>query len=64
MQTMEIDRIVEMEKFIQTYANAVQTLGETMNQVSRDHALHKNQSVIEHITRVPTCQVTFEGRQS
>ena len=50
MQTMEIDRIVEMEKFIQTYANAVQTLGETMNQVSRDHVLHKDQSIIKHIT--------------
>jgi len=33
MQTMELDRINEMEKFIQTYTNAVKTLTETMNQV-------------------------------
>jgi hypothetical protein len=33
MQTMELDRINEMEKFIQTYTNAIQILSETMNQV-------------------------------
>ena len=33
MQTMELDRISEMEKFIQTYSHAIQILGETMNQV-------------------------------
>ena len=33
MQTMELDRISEMEKFIQTYTNAIQILGDTMNQV-------------------------------
>ncbi len=33
MQTMELDRISEMEKFIQTYTNAIKTLTETMNQV-------------------------------
>lgn len=33
MQTMELDRICEMDKFIQTYTNAIQILGDTMNQV-------------------------------
>jgi hypothetical protein len=36
MQTMEFDRINEMEKFIQTYTNAIQILGETMNQIKQD----------------------------
>jgi len=34
MQMMELDRINEMEKFIQTYMNAIQILSETMNQVN------------------------------
>jgi len=34
MQMMELDRIVETDKFIQTYAHAIQTLSETMNQVN------------------------------
>jgi hypothetical protein len=34
MQIMELDRITEMEKFIQTYNNAIQILCETMNQVN------------------------------
>jgi prefoldin subunit 5 len=34
MQTMELDRINEMEKFIQTYTNSIQILSETMNQVN------------------------------
>lgn len=34
MQMMELDRIVETEKFIQTYANAIQILSESMNQVN------------------------------
>jgi len=33
MQTMELDRINETDKFIQTYSNAIQTLTETMKQV-------------------------------
>jgi hypothetical protein len=35
MQMMELDRINEMEKFIQTYINAIQVLCETMNQVNQ-----------------------------
>jgi len=35
MQMMELDRISEMDKFIQTYTNAIQILCETMNQVNR-----------------------------
>ncbi|CAF4361122.1 unnamed protein product, partial [Adineta steineri] len=33
MQTMELDRINEMDKFIQTYTNGIKALTETMNQV-------------------------------
>ncbi|CAF1201657.1 unnamed protein product [Rotaria sp. Silwood1] len=36
MQTMELDRINEMEKFIQTYTNSIQKLSETMNQVTQE----------------------------
>ncbi|UJR32682.1 hypothetical protein I4U23_020142 [Adineta vaga] len=36
MQTMELDRINEMEKFIQTYTTAVKTLTDTMNQITQD----------------------------
>ncbi len=40
MQTMELDRINETEKFIQTYTNAIQTLSETMNQVILIYLFH------------------------
>ncbi|CAF4691249.1 unnamed protein product, partial [Rotaria socialis] len=36
MQTMELDRINEMEKFIQTYTNSIQKLSETMNQITQE----------------------------
>jgi hypothetical protein len=39
---MEIDRITEMEKFLQTFTNAIQTLNETMNQVSLQRLNHIN----------------------
>ncbi|CAF4340042.1 unnamed protein product [Rotaria sp. Silwood2] len=36
MQMMELDRINEMEKFIQTYTNSIQKLNETMNQITQE----------------------------
>lgn len=33
MQTMELDRITEMDRFIQTYTSAMKMLTDTMNQV-------------------------------
>ncbi|CAF1090374.1 unnamed protein product [Adineta steineri] len=36
MQTMELDRINEMDKFIQTYTSGIKALTETMNQVTQD----------------------------
>ena len=35
MESMELDRIVEMDTFIRTYANAVQTLTLKMKEVRR-----------------------------
>ncbi|CAF0879099.1 unnamed protein product [Rotaria sordida] len=36
MQMMELDRINEMEKFIQTYNNSIQKLCETMSQITQE----------------------------
>lgn len=45
MQMMELDRITEMEKFIQTYTNSIQKLSETMNQVIISSILFYNYNV-------------------
>lgn len=34
MQTMELDRINELDKFIQTYTSAIETLSDTMDHVN------------------------------
>ena len=46
MQTMELDRITEMDKFIQTYSNAIQKLGETMNQVENPKRLPTKRKIV------------------
>ncbi|CAF1507621.1 unnamed protein product, partial [Adineta ricciae] len=55
MQTMELDRITEMEKFIQTYSNAIKTLTDTMNQVTQD---------LYAIRITPVSDVVLEAKQN
>ncbi|CAF1506204.1 unnamed protein product, partial [Adineta ricciae] len=55
MQTMELDRISEMEKFIQTYSNAIKTLTDTMNQVTQD---------LYAIRITPQSDIVLEAKQN
>lgn len=53
MQTMELDRITEMEKFIQTYSIAIKTLADTMNQVyTHFYGRGKNRTIHREINDV------------
>lgn len=50
MQSMEMDRMVEIDTFIRTYANAVQTMTQKMKEVRLKDDVKRGKQTLEKIS--------------